>query len=132
MQIESPRFCESSGLRMERPMQPNMRKGVSAMTIKKSVDIPITTVEGRARIPSATAKPGDTIVWHAGTETVSIWFPRPDVFETRELADRATGDIEVVLPETAADGEFHYAVFSHDKGDFGEGNSHPILIIEKP
>ncbi|MBD3366795.1 MAG: hypothetical protein GF405_01320 [Candidatus Eisenbacteria bacterium] len=98
----------------------------------KTVQIPITVVDEIPVAAPAEAAPGDTVVWQAGSDTVSIWFPHEDVFESRELTNRSTGDIGVTVPDEAEDGEYRYAIFSHGKNDFVQGGSHPVMIIKKP
>jgi hypothetical protein len=104
------------------------------MTVQnpKTVEIPITVEDDIPIVAPAEAAPGDTIVWHAGSDTVSIWFPNAGVFDVRELSNRSTGDIEIPVPETATEGTYRYAVFSHGKGDFAQGGSHPVMIIKRP
>jgi len=100
--------------------------------VQKTVDVPITIENDVPMVAQAEAGPGDTIVWHAGSDTVSIWFPGDGVFASRELATRGTGDIEIAVEETAPEGTYRYAVFSHGKQVFAEGGSHPVMIIKKP
>ncbi len=98
----------------------------------QSVEIPITLEGDTLKAAPAEAAPGATVVWQAGSDTVSIWFPEDDVFGTRELTNRSTGDIEHTVSGDAAEGSYRYAIFSHGKGDFVQGGSHPVLIIKKP
>ena len=109
-------------------------KGRDNMTVQnpKTVEAPITLVEELPTVAPVEAAPGDTIVWQAGSDTISIWFPSTGVFSSRELTNRGTGDIAVEVPETATEGTYRYALFSHGKADFARGGSHPVMIIKKP
>jgi len=98
----------------------------------KTVEVAIGLQGDDPYVPPAEADPGDTILWHAGDDTVSIWFPDDDVFASREIVSRGSGDIEIQIPGTAAPGNYHYAVFNHDMKKFATGGSHPIMIIKGP
>lgn len=109
------------------------QEGSRIMTVPpKTVQVAITLEDEIPIVGPAEAAPGDTVIWQAGDDTVSIWFPNAGVFQSRELCCRGTGDIEMVVPESAVEGTYRYAVFSHDKGDFAQGGSHPVMIIRKP
>ena len=96
-------------------------------------DLRLETVNrGVLKVPRCAAKQGDTVCWQVGNRTVSIWFPMAGVFESPTLAWKQTGEITVVIPPDARDGEYEYVIYCHDTDEFAECNSHPIMVIPGP
>lgn len=84
------------------------------------------------KVPVIVADPGDTVLFAAGDDTISVWFPEPGVFETTEIVTMRTGDIEIPVPEGATPGTYRYVIYVHNATSFAECNSHPVMIIKKP
>ena len=84
------------------------------------------------RVPVVEADPGDTVVFSAGSDTISVWFPEPGVFPTSEIVTMQTGDIEVEVPTNATPGTYSYVIYVHTAHNYAECNSHPLMIIKGP
>ncbi|MCD4690982.1 hypothetical protein K8S17_05915 [bacterium] len=98
----------------------------------KTVEVAIDRSNDVRRVPEVEAGAQDTVVFQAGSDTISIWFPKSGVFSTTEIVTEQTGNIEVPIPSGATPGTYSYAIYVHNVNKYAEGNSHPIMIIEEP
>jgi hypothetical protein len=81
------------------------------------------------RVQECHAYAGDEVEWDAGDLHITIWFPQAGLMSSATLdIDSGTGTLEV--QSGAEPGTYSYAVYCHDTGEFLEGNSHPVMIIE--
>ena len=106
--------------------------------MEKLIEVVIDSETGMRYVPHLTANPGDTVLLHAGTDTVSVWFPEPGVFETTEIVSMQTGEVEVLIPSDATPGTYEYSIYVHNIDPlegisrYTTSDSHPVLIIEDP
>ncbi len=107
--------------------------------MNKLIEVTFDSATGMRYVPHLTVNPGDTVLLHAGDDTVSVWFPEPGVFATKEIVSMQTGEIEVLIPADAAVGTYEYSIYVHDLPEPVEGSSrytasdsHPVLIVEEP
>ncbi|MBN2564339.1 MAG: hypothetical protein JXB46_01370 [Candidatus Eisenbacteria bacterium] len=101
--------------------------------VPTTVELPLYTDDkGVLRVQVCNANPGDTIRWKTDGRTVSVWFPTQGVFSAPALANRAKGEVDVVIPRTATPGTYQYCIYCHDTDQFVECQSHPKLVIPVP
>lgn len=107
--------------------------------MNKLIEVTVLEGTGMRYVPHLTVNPGDTVLLHAGAETISVWFPEPGVFATTEIVSMQTGEIEVSIPSDAALGAYEYSIYVHNLPEPAEGDSryttsdsHPVLIVEEP
>jgi hypothetical protein len=107
--------------------------------MNKLIEVTVDAGTGMRYVPHLTVNPGDTVLLHAGDDTVSVWFPEPGVFATTEIVSMQTGEIEVLIPSDATVGTYEYSIFVHNLPEPAEGSSryatsdsHPVLIVEEP
>jgi hypothetical protein len=98
----------------------------------KLIEVMIEPGTGLRLVPEVEAYPGDTVLFQAGDDTVSIWFPQPGVFSTTEIATMQTGDIHITIPSGATPGTYEYAIYVHTVRKYAECHSHPVMIIKGP
>ncbi len=103
-----------------------------AVKMQKLIEVTIDSATDTRKVPMIEADPGDSLLFAAGDDTVSIWFPKPGVFPVSEIATRQTGDIEIEVPANAVPDTYEYAIYVHNTGKYAECNSHPVMIIKGP
>ncbi len=103
-----------------------------AMAMQKLIEVTIEEGTGMRKVPQVEANPGDTVLFAAGDDMISIWFPEPGVFPTTEIVTMQTGDVDVEIPANATPGTYEYAIYVHTVGNYAECNSHPLMIIKGP
>ncbi len=100
--------------------------------MQKLIEVTIDEGSGMRNVPQVEADPGDVLLFSAGDDTISVWFPEPGVFPTANIVTMQTGDVEVEVPGDATPGTYEYAVYVHTAGSYAECNSHPVMIIRGP
>jgi hypothetical protein len=107
--------------------------------MEKLIEVTIDPGTGMRYVPHLTVSPGDTVLLHAGSDIMSVWFPEPGVFATTEVVATQTGDIEVLIPSDATLGTYEYSIYVHNLPEPPEGssryttsNSHPVMIVKNP
>ena len=101
-------------------------------TSSKVHDIEIICRDGVWKVePSKVkAKAGDSIHWNVVSSDATLLFPTRKLFWHQDFMI-ATDKGLVLNVGQDKEGEYRYAVFCHKENDFAEGNSSPIIIIEK-
>jgi hypothetical protein len=74
------------------------------------------------------AKKGDTIVFNGGAKGRTYFFPDKDLFGVDSLYVSARR--RAPLKIRGAAGLYRYAVWDQEYGDFLEGSSSPIIIVQ--
>lgn len=107
--------------------------------MNKLIEVTFDSETGMRYVPHLTVNPGDTVLLHAGDDTVSVWFPEPGVFATTEIVSMQTGEIEVPIPSDATLGAYEYSIYVHNLSEPAEGSSryttsdsHPVMIVKEP
>ncbi len=103
-----------------------------AAVMQKTIEATIGLSTTVRKVPVVEADPGDMVVFSAGDDTISIWFPEPGVFPSAEIVTMQTGDVEVEIPADATPGTYSYIIYVHTAGNYAECNSHPLMIIKGP
>jgi len=100
-------------------------------TVSSGVDVPVTLGDDCLTVAACVAEPGDTVRWHVGDHTVSIWFPAAGVFSAPALAVHKSGDIAVTVPRNARPGRYRYVIYCHDADEFGSKDDLPMMEIRE-
>lgn len=100
--------------------------------MQKLIEVTIDDGTGMRKVPQIEVDPGDTVLFAAGDDTISVWFPEPGVFASSLIVTMQTGDIEIEIPTGATPGTYEYAIYVHTVGKYAECNSHPVMIIKGP
>lgn len=98
------------------------------------VVIPVRSKKGSVFIETVKVHKGDKVIWKAIDSDVTFFFPEPNLFgETLATICRGKHkELNVLLGTRKKDGEkFYYSVYHHGIKKFGEGNSSPVIIIQK-
>ena len=90
--------------------------------------------KGSVFIEPVYVRKGDTVKWKAIDSDITLFFPDPKLFgETLGTVFRGRHkELKVLLGSRSKKGErYHYSVYHHELKDFGEGNSSPVIIIQR-
>ena len=107
--------------------------------MNRLIEVTLDSTTGMRYVPHLTVNPGDTVLLHAGDDTVSVWFPEPGVFATTEVVSMQTGEIQVLIPSDATPGTYEYSIYVHNlpvpvegSSRYTTSDSHPVMIVEYP
>ncbi len=83
----------------------------------------------KAIVPPIVAKGGDTVAFSGGVKGRAYFFPDKNLFPGDLLRVEA-GKPPTEFKINGKPGTYRYAVWDEDAGDFLEGNSSPIIIVQ--
>lgn len=77
------------------------------------------------------AKKAEALTWEAKDTDATLFFPHRELFGVREVDIEKESQKTLNLSESLNPGRYPYAIYCPDSGDFAEGGSFPIIIIDE-
>jgi len=74
-------------------------------------------------------KKNDELTWCTKDTGARLIFPKNELFETQQCEIKNDGKMKLTVNDSARKGRYTYAVITDD-GEFAEGGSFPVIIVE--